>query len=117
LHKALAEVERAQADMEAAAQIRTKLRSSSTVQHDREAEALLRREEDLVDGYADVSFRGFTTVSADTEQALDEAHSQTVDASHQARVVLAPLYGQQAAALVAAALPIGVQATGVKKGK
>jgi hypothetical protein len=117
LHKALAEVERAQADMEAAAQIRTKLRSSSTVQHDREAEALLRREEDLVDGYADVSFRGFITVSADTEQALDEAHSQTVDASHQARVVLAPLYGQQAAALVAAALPIGVQATGVKKGK
>jgi len=109
LHKALAEVERAQADMESAAQIRLKLRSSPTVQHEREAEALQQREEDLVDGYADVSFRGFVTVSADTEQALEAAQSQTVDASHQARVVLAPLFGQQAAALVAAALPVGVK--------
>lgn len=107
-HKALAEVERAQADMESAAQIRMKLRSNLTVQHLREADALHEREEDLADGYGDVSYRGFVSVSAESEEAVKAAQSQIVDAAHQCRVLLSPMVGQQAAALVTAAMPVSV---------
>lgn len=105
-HKALAEVERAQSDMEAAASIRLKMRSSLTVEHLREAEALHEREEDLADGYGDVSFRGFVSVSAPDRDSLRAAQAQLVDAAHQARILLAPMWGQQAAALVTAAMPV-----------
>jgi hypothetical protein len=108
-HKALAEVERAQADMESAAQIRTRLRSHTSVQHDREAEALHEREIDLVDGFGVAEFRGFVTVSAESEDALATARTVIEEASHAARVNLASMHGQQAAAFVTSALPVPVK--------
>jgi Putative type VII ESX secretion system translocon, EccE len=109
IHKALAEVNRAQSDMETAATIRMKLQSRLTLTHVREAEDLAVRESDLVDGFGDVQFRGFVTISAETPDALAKARSEIEQASHPARLILAPMTGQQAAAFVTAALPVPVE--------
>lgn len=109
IHKALAEVNRAQTDMETAATIRMKLQSRVTLEHVREAEALEVRESDLVDGFGDVQFRGFVTVSAESTDALAKARSEIEQASHTARVSLASLSGQQAAGFVTAALVVPVE--------
>lgn len=109
IHKALAEVNRAQTDMETAATIRMKLQSRITLEHVREAEALEVRESDLVDGFGDVQFRGFVTVSAESKDALAKARSEIQQASHTARVNLASLSGQQAAGFVTAALPLPME--------
>jgi hypothetical protein len=86
-----------------------KLQSRVTLQHIREAEALEVREGDLVDGFGDVQFRGFVTVSAESKDALAKARSEIEQASHTARVSLASLSGQQAAAFVTAVLPVPVE--------
>ena len=109
IHKALAEVNRAQSDMETAATIRLKLQSRVTLTHLREEQDLAVRENDLVDGFGDVQFRGFVTVSADSPDALARARSEIDQASHPARLVLAPMSGQQAAGFVTAALPVPVE--------
>lgn len=106
IHKALAEVTRAQNDMETAENLRMRMSARVTLTHQREAADLAERERDLVDGYGDVRFRGFLTISADGKDALARGRSEIEQASHEARVSLAPLYGQQAAGFAAAALPL-----------
>jgi hypothetical protein len=109
IHKALSEVNRAQSDMETAAEIRLRLYSRVTLAQQREAEALSAREEDLVDGFGDVKVRGFITISAETEDALARARTEIEQASHPSRLVLAPMAGQQAAGFVTATLPVPVE--------
>lgn len=109
IHKALSQVNRAQADMDVAAEIRLRLQARTTRQHDRESEDLAERESDLVDGFGDVQFRGFVTVSAESKDALARARTEIEHASHPARVNLVPMSGQQAAAFVTAVLPVAVE--------
>ncbi|MGN6760124.1 MAG: SCO6880 family protein, partial [Leifsonia sp.] len=109
IHKALGEVNRAQSDMETAADIRLRLHSRVTLSHQREMEALNAREEDLVDGFGDVKIRGFITISAETEDALARARTEIEQASHPARLVLASMAGQQAAGFVTSTLPVPVE--------
>lgn len=109
IHKALGEVNRAQSDMETAADIRLRLHSRVTLSHQREMEALNAREEDLVDGFGDVKIRGFITISADTEDALARARTEIEQASHPSRLVLASMAGQQAAGFVTSTLPVPVE--------
>jgi hypothetical protein len=109
IHKALSEVNRAQSDMETAAEIRLRLHSRVTLAQQREADALSAREEDLVDGFGDVKVRGFITISAETEDALARARTEIEQASHPSRLVLASMAGQQAAGFVTAALPVPVE--------
>jgi hypothetical protein len=109
IHKALGEVNRAQSDMETAADIRLRLHSRVTLSHQREMEALNAREEDLVDGFGDVKIRGFITISAETEDALSRARTEIEQASHPSRLVLASMAGQQAAGFVTSTLPVPVE--------
>lgn len=108
-HKALAQLNRAQSDMETAATIRMKLSSRIPLTHIREEEDLAVREHDLVDGYGDVQYRGFVTISAESKDALAKARTDIEQASHPARLVLASMSGQQAAGFVTAALPVPLE--------
>ncbi|MEY9853086.1 hypothetical protein ABH923_002764 [Leifsonia sp. EB41] len=108
-HKALAQLNRAQSDMETAATIRMKLSSRIPLTHLREEEDLAVREHDLVDGFGDVQYRGFVTISAESKDALAKARTDIEQASHPARLVLASMSGQQAAGFVTAALPVPVE--------
>ncbi|MGN7799707.1 SCO6880 family protein [Leifsonia sp. 22587] len=108
-HKALAQLNRAQSDMETAATIRMKLSSRIPLTHLREEEDLAVREHDLVDGFGDVQYRGFVTISAESKDALTKARTDIEQASHPARLVLASMSGQQAAGFVTAALPVPLE--------
>lgn len=108
-HKALAQLNRAQSDMETAATIRMKLSSRIPLTHLREEEDLAVREHDLVDGFGDVQYRGFVTISAESKDALAKARTDIEQASHPARLVLASMSGQQAAGFVTAALPVPLE--------
>jgi hypothetical protein len=108
-HKALAQLNRAQSDMETAATIRMKLSSRIPLTHLREEEDLAVREHDLVDGFGDVQYRGFVTISAESKDALAKARTDIEQASHPARLVLASMSGQQAAGFVTAALPLPLE--------
>ncbi|MGO4594844.1 SCO6880 family protein [Leifsonia sp. 2TAF2] len=108
-HKALAQLNRAQSDMETAATIRMKLSSRIPLTHLREEEDLAVREHDLVDGFGDVQYRGFVTISAESKDALGKARTDLEQASHPARLVLASMSGQQAAGFVTAALPVPLE--------
>ncbi|GAB3584499.1 hypothetical protein GCM10027406_31000 [Leifsonia lichenia] len=108
-HKALAQLNRAQSDMETSATIRMKLSSRIPLTHLREEEDLAVREHDLVDGFGDVEYRGFVTVSAESKDALSKARTDIEQASHPARLVLASMSGQQAAGFVTGALPVPLE--------
>jgi hypothetical protein len=108
-HTALAQLNRAQADMETAATIRLKLQSRVPLTHIREEENLAIREHDLVDGFGDVEFRGFITLSAESRDGLAKARTDIEQASHPARLMLATLSGQQAAGFVTSALPVPLE--------
>ena len=108
-HKALAQLNRAQSDMETAANIRMKLSSRIPLTHLREEEDLAVREHDLVDGFGDVQYRGFITISAESKDALAKARTDIEQASHPARLMLASMSGQQAAGFVTAALPVPLE--------
>jgi len=108
-HKALAQLNRAQSDMETAATIRMKLSSRIPLTHLREEEDLAVREHDLVDGFGDVQYRGFVTISAESKDALAKARTDIEQASHPARLVLASMSGQQAAGFVTGALPVPLE--------
>ncbi|WP_426518773.1 PrgI family protein [Diaminobutyricibacter sp. McL0618] len=108
-HKALAQLNRAQSDMETAATIRLKLQSRVPLTHLREEEELAVREHDLVDGFGDVQYRGFITISAESKDSLAKARTDIEQASHPARLVLASMSGQQAAGFVTGALPVPVE--------
>jgi hypothetical protein len=108
-HKALAQLNRAQSDMETAATIRLKLQSRIPLTHIREEEDLAARERDLVDGFGDVQYRGFVTISAESKDGLAKARTDIEQASHPARLVLASMSGQQAAGFVTSALPVPME--------
>ncbi|MFP3467562.1 SCO6880 family protein [Leifsonia sp. SIMBA_070] len=108
-HKALAQLNRAQSDMETAATIRMKLSSRIPLTHLREEEDLAVREHDLVDGFGDVQYRGFVTISAESKDALAKARTDIEQASHPARLMLASMSGQQAAGFVTGALPVPLE--------
>ncbi|WP_313540234.1 PrgI family protein [Leifsonia aquatica] len=108
-HKALAQLNRAQSDMETAATIRLKLQSRIPLTHLREEQDLADREHDLVDGFGDVQYRGFITISAESKDGLAKARTDIEQASHPARLVLASMSGQQAAGFVTAALPVPLE--------
>jgi hypothetical protein len=64
----------------------------------REAVAATRREEELLDGYDDVRFSGYITVSAPTPDALEEAVQDVQTQARAARLRVVRLVGQQAEA-------------------
>ena len=64
----------------------------------REATAATRREDELLDGYDDVRFSGYVTVSAPTVALLEESVADVMAQARAARLRLVRLAGQQAEA-------------------
>jgi hypothetical protein len=78
----------------------------STARHARESEVLARREAELVEGHASFRFSGFVTISAPSEEELEQACEAVRQAASQSRLALRRLYGEQASAFTCT-LPLG----------
>ncbi len=93
---------RAQRDVEAARTVDvadTELRQRHgflmTMRRQREQESVLRREQELADGHADIRFSGYVTVSAADPDALEVACGEIEQQANQARLLLRRLGGLQ----------------------
>jgi len=106
--KALRRIQQAQIDIDAAALTREKLGQRETREQSAEGEDISEREEDLAEGFRDMEFRGFVTVSAGSRELLDDARNGIEIAAQEAQLEVRPLYLQQAAAFNTAVLPLGI---------
>lgn len=93
---------RAQRDVEYArtsdiadAHLRQKHGFLQSIRRQREAESVVRREQELADGHADIRFSGYITVSAETLEELELASSEIEQMAGQSRLVLRRLAGEQ----------------------
>ncbi|TCC52128.1 PrgI family protein [Kribbella pittospori] len=78
-------------------------------EEDRQLDAdVAQRERDLAAGHGDVRWLGLVVVSADDEEALDDACMEIEIAATQALLDLRRLVGQQMEGFMAAALPFGI---------
>lgn len=75
--------------------------------HRRLQAAVVEREAELIAGYAEVTYGGLLTVTADTHDGLDQACDQCEQAARDHGLDLRPLDGRQDLAY-AAALPLGL---------
>ena len=73
----------------------------------RHLNAVEEREEELVSGFAEVTYLGLVTVSGDSIEALEQAAASVESSALQAGLTLRPLDHQQDTAW-AAALPLGL---------
>ncbi|MGY4769785.1 SCO6880 family protein (plasmid) [Kribbella sp. CWNU-51] len=78
-------------------------------EEDRQLDAdVAQRERDLAAGHGDVRWLGLVVVSADNEEALEDACMEVEIAATQALLDLRRLVGQQMEGFMAAALPFGI---------
>jgi len=106
--KAMRDARRHQVERVTDRATRTKIGQLET-EEDRQLDAdVAQREKDLAAGHGDVRWLGLVAVSADTEEALDDACTEIEIAAAQALLDLRRLVGQQVEGFVAAALPFGV---------
>ena len=68
---------------------------------------LLKREQALINGHADVEFSGFITVTASSEEGLIAAVALIERSAGQSGCETRVLYGRQSQGFVVAALPLG----------
>ncbi len=71
-----------------------------------EQESVVRREQELADGHADIRFSGYITVSAEDLDGLEVACSEIEQQAGQARLILRRLGGSQDLAFTYT-LPLG----------
>jgi hypothetical protein len=74
-----------------------------------ESDDVLERERALISGHADIRFTGLLAVTAPTRDALESALAEVARAAIQSGCETRRLYGQQARAFTAAALPLARQ--------
>jgi hypothetical protein len=70
----------------------------TTASDRRRAQAVARREEELADGFAEMRFAGFVTVSARDAEELERANGEIEHAGQLARLEFQRMYGEQEAA-------------------
>lgn len=61
----------------------------------RELEGVLRREQELADGFSEYRFSGYVSVTGSTIEELEEACSEVEQSASQAHIELRRLYGEQ----------------------
>lgn len=105
-HVAMKQAGKELTDMELQAGMREKLGMRVTRKQEREHEDVAWRENDLVNGHGQASFRGFLIASAASMDDLSRGGTDIENASHRARIVTQTLHGQQAAAFVRTMLPV-----------
>lgn len=106
MHQALNELGSAQVDMQTAENIRLKWGGRTSIAHDRERADLEEREEDLADGFTDVRFRAYVTISGPELADVRRDQASLEQAGYQAGVRMSPMRWQQWAALVTSSLPV-----------
>ena len=85
--------------MELAGEIERRRQGFMTTASDRRrAQAVTRREEELADGFAEMRFAGFVTVSARDGEELERASGEIEHAGQLARLEFQRMYGEQEAA-------------------
>lgn len=99
-------VESAHASHVADEELRARAGYLETARRRRQHEELLRREEELARGHAEVRFAGYVTVTARTEDDLEFAAGEIEQLGYDARVELRRLYGRQDEAFTYT-LPLG----------
>jgi hypothetical protein len=104
--RAQRDVEYARTSDVADAHIREKHGFLRSIRRQRESENVVRREQELADGHADVRFSGYVTVSAETLEELEMASSEIEQQAGQSRLVLRRLSGEQDVAFTYT-LPLG----------
>jgi hypothetical protein len=106
--KALRDARRHQVERVTDRATRAKIGQLET-EEDRQLDAdVAQRERDLAAGHGDVRWLGLVVVSADSEEALDDACMEVEIAATQALLDLRRLVGQQMEGFMAAALPFGI---------
>ena len=104
--KAQREVEAARTTDAADADFRTRHGFMTTMRKQREQESVMRREQELADGHADIRFSGYVTVSAPDIDTLDISCQEVEQAAGQSRMMLRRLSGDQDLAFTYT-LPLG----------
>jgi hypothetical protein len=107
--KALTRIARTKTGLEFAATMREKRGMPRSADKDRELKEVEEREEKLADGFADVEYRGFVTLSAATKDELNRARTSLEQTARSAGVIVTPMFFQQAAAFTTAVLPINAK--------
>lgn len=97
--RALREVRSARTADMADAQLRSRAGFLSSARRDREAEGVVRREQELADGHVEYRFSAYVSVAAEDEPALALAVAELQQAAQAAHLELRRLYGRQAEAL------------------
>ncbi len=92
--KAQREVESARTADIADAEVRQKHGFITTMRRQRQHEGVLRREQELADGHADIRFSGYITVTAANQAELEVACSEVEQQAGQSRIVLRRLSGE-----------------------
>jgi hypothetical protein len=100
-------VEAAITSDEADEELRHRRGFRTTARRRRQHTATMKREEELASGHEEIRFAGFITVAGRTLVELDESCERVEQAAQQAYLELTPLWGEQDAGFVNAALPLG----------
>jgi hypothetical protein len=96
--QAMRQAETAQT-MELAGEMERRRQGFMTTASDRRrAQAVTRREEELADGFAEMRFAGFLTVSAPSSEKLERANGEIEHAGQLARLEFQRMHGEQEAA-------------------
>ncbi len=106
-NEALRQIRREKTEMVADYRQKQKVGQIQDLSDEQEYHDVLGRERALISGHADVDFTGWIVVSAPTEADLDAATKQIERAAGQAGCETRVLFGRQAQAFIAAALPVG----------
>ena len=94
-NKAQREIESAHTAYLSDEELRTRAGYVPTERRRREFEGVLRREQELADGYSEYRFAGFVTVTASSIEELEEACSEVEQSSQQCHIELRRLFGEQ----------------------
>ena len=105
---ALKAVNAAQTDLDQAEAVRAKLGQRTTGEQEAEAADVTERENDLSEGYREMGFRGYITISALSREGLDVARNGIEVAAQQAQIEPKVMFLQQAEAFNTAVLPFGL---------
>jgi len=106
LHEAEKRLLRAEGSHMSVTQRNERLGRPPSSTHVAEERDLVARRDELAEGYGDVRFTGYVTVSGADEAALASAHTWLV--AHGTRLHFNPLRGQQYTAFLTSALPLGL---------
>jgi len=105
--EALRQIQRQKSDMIADYRQKRKIGQVERLSDAQEYQDVLDRERALISGHADIDFTGWIVVSAATETELDAATKRIERAASHASCETRVLFGRQAQAFIAAALPVG----------